>query len=119
MNFRKGLEEKTMDSFNIMTMQPKITRPGWVRYAQWLEDNDDVISSMADMFLVEVSDTLGTKNYDRAIVLERFLKFVYRNSSSAKLVNARRLRNITILNDELTSFKMTPFESKSRAMMMI
>ena len=62
---------------------PKVTQPGWIRYESWLEDNDDILASMTNSFVEQLYDDLQTKNFDRAKVIDMFLKFVYNNSSSA------------------------------------
>ncbi len=80
------------DSHQIDMLKPVLTQPWMIRYDTWLSANDDIVGDMAEQFMGELVSFLGTTDFNRELVLDRFLKFVYSNSSSARKSDQRWLR---------------------------
>ena len=69
---------------------PKITQPWKTRYSSWLEINDSVLGDISQKFMNEVEMEYG-RDFDTSRLLETFLRFVYKNSSSRRIKAQRRI----------------------------
>lgn len=69
---------------------PKITQPGKTNYKKWLEINDEILYVLVKSFMEQIEYEYGV-NYNRGLLLNRFLSFIYKHSSTRRATVQRQV----------------------------